>query len=68
MGMESRARSLLKTVSWRITASAITFAISYAFTRSITVSGGIALCEMVAKTLWYYVHERLWDRISWGRR
>ena len=63
---ETRMRSLAKTISWRISATTITFIISYIFTSSITISGGIASVEFIAKMIWYYVHERIWSLIKWG--
>jgi len=63
---ETRMRSLAKTISWRISATTITFIISYIFTSSVTISGGIACVEFIAKMIWYYIHERVWNLIKWG--
>ena len=65
---ESPTRSLVKTISWRITGSGATFAISYAVLGDITVSGTIAVIQLTFNTLLYFVHERVWDRVSWGRK
>ena len=40
---ETTARSVVKTVSWRITGSGATFAISYAIIGDVTASGTIAV-------------------------
>lgn len=64
---DTTRRSLVKTVSWRITGSTATFAISYAVLGDFAMSGTIALIQLSFNTLLYFVHERVWNRISWGR-
>ena len=60
-------RSLVKTISWRITGSTATFAISYAVLGDFAVSGTIAVIQLTFNTLLYFVHERVWNRVQWGR-
>ena len=31
-------------------------------------AGSIAALEVITKIAWYYVHERIWAAVSWGRR
>ena len=64
---DTTKRSVVKTVSWRLTGSAATFIISYAIIGSFAISGTIALIQMTANTLLYYIHERVWNKIKWGR-
>ena len=66
--IETTARSLVKTVSWRITGSGATFAISYAITGNLTMSGTIAVIQLTVNTILYFVHERVWNKIKWGRQ
>lgn len=61
-------RSLVKTISWRITGSTATFAISYAVLGDFTVSGTIAIIQLTFNTLLYFVHERVWNTIRWGQK
>ena len=65
--MDSPKRSLAKTVSWRIAGSGATFAISYIILGDISISGTIATIQLTFNTLLYFVHERIWDHIAWGR-
>lgn len=65
--MDTPARSLVKTISWRITGSGATFLISYAVLGDITVSGTIAVIQLTFNTLLYFVHERVWNKIKWGQ-
>lgn len=65
--METRLRSLAKTVSWRIVGAATTFAVSWLVTGSVTSAASISLIETAGKTMLFYLHERAWQRIPLGR-
>jgi uncharacterized membrane protein len=45
-----------------------TFAISWFMTGKVMIAGSIAGLEVITKIVWYYLHERVWAGISWGRR
>ncbi len=67
--MKSQAkRSIAKAITWRITASLDTFVIAWIITGSIELGGFIAGVEAVTKIFIYYAHERIWNRIKWGRK
>jgi sulfate adenylyltransferase subunit 1 (EFTu-like GTPase family)/uncharacterized membrane protein len=65
---ETHARSVAKAISWRATGSLDTFIIAALVTGSSTLAGGVALAEVLTKTVLYYAHERVWALIPWGRR
>lgn len=65
--MDSTKRSIVKTISWRITGSGATFGIAYLITGDLSSSSTIALIQVFANTLLYYIHERGWNLITWGR-
>ncbi len=65
---ESHTRSIAKAVSWRVTGSLDTFIISFAITGHAGLAGAIAGTEVLTKIVIYYLHERLWTLVSWGRR
>ncbi len=65
---ESNIRSIVKTITWRITGSLATFLISYWITGNLTMSGTIAIIQITANTILYYLHERVWNKIGWGRK
>jgi uncharacterized membrane protein len=67
-GAETHTRSVLKAVSWRTLGTLDTFAISWFMTGKVTVAGSIAGMEIITKIAWYYLHERIWAVIPWGRR
>ena len=66
--IDSNIRSVVKTISWRLTGSGATFLISYSMTGNLAASGGIAIVQMISNTILYFIHERIWNKIYWGRK
>jgi len=64
---ETHKRSIVKAVSYRILGTVITALIVFVFTGSFSLSFGIAGVELVAKSLAYYIHERIWNGIGRGK-
>lgn len=62
----TQARSLAKTISWRIFASIDTFVLGLIITGNLTFAGSIATLEVLTKVVLYYLHERAWARVAWG--
>ena len=54
----------IKTVSWRLIATAITIFVFYGFTGDITFSGGIGIFINIIKFFVYYLHERVWQHVK----
>ena len=65
---ETHGRSLIKAISWRATGSIDTFVLSWLITGSVGFAGSIASVEVFTKITLYYVHERAWSVISFGKR
>ena len=65
--MESHARSIAKAFSYRILGSMCTAAICFAVTGKVAVSVGAGGADMVLKLGLYFLHERLWNYVSFGR-
>jgi len=65
--METHMRSVAKAISWRIVATLTTIFLVFAFTGNLVISGGVALTELITKIVIYYVHERVWNAIGFGR-
>lgn len=63
----SRRRSFVKSISWRAVGSADTFILSLIITGSAKYAVSIASIEAITKIVLYYVHERVWRMVSWGR-
>ena len=66
--MDTRLRSLVKTVSWRLTGTLCTFLISYAILGDIATSSAIAIIQLTFNTIVFYIHERIWNLVKWGKR
>lgn len=73
---DSPTRSILKAVSWRFIASGATFIISFVVFKTATdktntevlrIASTIATVDVIAKLILYYLHERLWTNITWGK-
>ena len=64
---ETHSRTIVKAISWRALATLTTMTIVFLFTRRIMLSLGVGLAEIIAKITFYYAHERVWDKVSWGK-
>jgi uncharacterized membrane protein len=65
---ETRARSAAKALTWRVTGSLDTFMLAALISKNLHIALGVALAEVLTKTLLYYIHERAWTLVRWGRR
>jgi uncharacterized membrane protein len=66
-GSETRRRSVVKALSWRIVAAIVTTIVVLAITGKLQFAAKVGLIDTVSKLLLYFVHERLWNRIDYGR-
>ena len=64
---DTNSRSFVKAVSWRATGTLDTFLISWLITGELKLAGSIALTEVVTKVFLFCAHERVWNKIKWGR-
>lgn len=64
---EKSYRSIVKSVSWRTIGTIDTFLISLIVTGKLDFALTIGGVEVFTKMGLYYVHERSWNRISFGR-
>jgi len=67
MARESHFRSIMKAISWRALATCTTVLLVFIFTRRLVVSIEVGMAELVIKTFLYYLHERLWEGIRFGK-
>ncbi|PYV13292.1 MAG: hypothetical protein DMG21_21375 [Acidobacteria bacterium] len=68
LSWEGHHRSLVKAISWRLAGSVDTLILSYLVTKNLVFAGSIASAEAITKTVLYYIHERAWTIIPWGKR
>ena len=65
--MESSSRSFAKAISYRLLGSATTALVFFLLTGQTSLSLGAGALDMVAKIGLYFLHERLWNYIGFGR-
>ncbi|MGA1862084.1 DUF2061 domain-containing protein [Deferribacter thermophilus] len=68
MIIEKKYRTIIKTVSWRLTGTIDTIIISFLITGDFTMAFSIGSIEVISKMILYYLHERIWSRINIGRK
>ena len=67
MSVDLKKRTIVKTMTWRITASLTTFIIAWMLTGDLLIGATIGGIEAIAKVFLYYFHERIWNNISWAK-
>jgi len=64
---ETHLRSFLKGITWRIIATLTTMILVFIFTGNFVLTLSVGSLEIISKLIFYYLHERVWNRIKWGR-
>ena len=68
MFKESSLRSFAKAVSNRILNTAATVTLVYLFTDQVAVALSVGAAEVIVKFALFYVHERTWDKVKFGKK
>jgi adenylylsulfate kinase len=66
-GFETRGRSMAKAISWRILAAIITATVALVMTHQLAFAAKIGAIDTSVKLLIYFLHERVWNKIGFGR-
>ena len=66
--METKTRSVLKSLSWRITATLTTMVLVLFFSGEVELAIMVGSVEVFAKLAIYYAHERAWNKVKYGLR
>ena len=64
---DTHTRSFVKGLSWRLIATIPTMALVFIFTRNLTITFGVGVIDTIAKLIFFYLHERMWIKIPWGK-
>jgi len=64
---DTPTRSLAKAISWRVTGTIDTFLISWLITGEALLASGIAATEIITKIFLFWLHERAWNKVEWGK-
>jgi uncharacterized membrane protein len=65
--METRRRSMIKALSWRILAAIITTLVVLFMTGKMEFAAKVGALDTVIKLAIYFLHERAWNKINYGR-
>lgn len=60
-------RSIVKSISWRMLGTIDTIFIAWLITGTFEVALSIGSVEWISKMILYFLHERAWNSIKWGR-
>ncbi|MBT7902727.1 DUF2061 domain-containing protein [Candidatus Woesearchaeota archaeon] len=66
--MESHKRTIYKTLTWRVVATTTTVASIYYMTGDWSMALSSGLLANAFKTVFYYAHERAWNKSDVGRK
>jgi adenylylsulfate kinase len=64
---ETLRRTVAKTISYRAVILILDFVAIYLFTGKIKVAVGFMIVSNIYTTLGYFFHERIWDKVKWGK-
>ena len=57
---------LAKTVTWKFIDGVVTFTLCFLLTGELFISLNLAVLEVLVESVFYYLHEHVWDRTQWG--
>ena len=66
--MESKFRSVSKSVIWRITGVVILAVVTFCFTRNWIQTGLVTFLHHGIFLVVFYVHERIWLKFKFGTK
>lgn len=64
---ETKKRSIVKTVIYRIIIIIADFLFLYLVTRKLAIAIGFMVISNLYTMVSYYFYERAWDHITWGK-
>ncbi len=67
MFYETKTRTIVKAILWRIIATLITWGTVYYYTRKLTESIELTVVAAILGITAYYIYERVWNKIQWGK-
>lgn len=66
--IETKRRSIIKAISWRLFATMTTVIIIYIFFGRLDLALFAGVLESISKIVIYFVHERLWNKVNFGKK
>lgn len=68
MFYETKTRTIIKAIIWRVIATFITWGTVYYYTRKLSESIELTIVAAVIGITVYYIYERIWNRVQWGKK
>jgi uncharacterized membrane protein len=65
--MDTNKRTIAKALCWQTLGLIVMTLIGYLFTGSASEGGALALTGAVTGFATYFLHEKLWAQVNWGR-
>lgn len=65
---EHHFRSVIKAITWRIIGTLDTIIISFIVTGKVNWALIIGFVELITGVVLYYLHERIWNKIKFGKK
>lgn len=66
MKKETKTRSVVKSITWRMLATITTIILVKIFTGNLKIAISVGFVETLSKLMIFYVHERTWTQVRWG--
>ena len=66
--IETRKRSLAKSIIWRIICITVSIITAYFLTAKIDLSVAIGTTYNAITIILYYFHERFWNKFEWEKQ
>ena len=65
---DSHFRSIAKAVTWRTGGTIVTFLVAWIVLGNFQWAAKIGVLDTVVKIGAFYFHERIWNRLSFGKK
>jgi len=65
--LETRSRTIIKSLTWRVVALVITTTVVWVATRKMELAASVGLADTAIKLVVYYAHERCWLKVHFGK-
>lgn len=66
--VETHYRSVIKAISWRAGGTIVTCFVAWLLTGNLDLAAKIGALDTVIKIGAFYVHERFWNRLDFGKQ
>jgi uncharacterized membrane protein len=64
---ETRRRAIVKAITYRVKVAITLAVISWYYTGNLFETSAVSITYTIIATVVYYLHERAWLKVNWGR-